>query len=294
MFVVQALARWVASGTEFGPAPILDSDTFDGVQLMLLRVIEVASVLVLIATVWVFLVRPYLAHRRLGLDGKIVIGSLLAAAIDPLINYFHYTFAWNAHAWNLGSWLGSFPLAQGPTHYGEGLAWFIPQYLYLGIGLASIEGRIILALRRRYPGVPDVRAFAVASGSIFIADCLLEQVFIRAGVYAFPRTWSALTLFAGTPYQFPIYESLFVAVYATGFTALRMSALDHPSGLSFVERGVERWRPSLQTPITLLGVIGFCAVWAALAYFLPWSWMSNNPDSLIHIPSYMTPGPPSH
>ena len=213
------------------------------------------------------------------------------AGIDPLINYFHYTFAWNARAWNLGSWLGSFPMAQGPTHYGEGLAWFVPQYLYLGIGLASIELRIVGALRNRWPGIPDVRAFAVASASIFVLDCVLEQVFIRAGVYAFPRTWSSLTLFAGSPYQFPIYESVFVAAYATGFTVLRSSARDHPSGLSFVERGVERWRPAWRTPVTLLAVIGFCAVWAALAYFLPWSWMSNNPDSLVQVPSYMLPGP---
>jgi hypothetical protein len=31
-------------------------------------------------------------------------------------------------------------------------------------------------------------------------------------------------------------------------------------------------------------------VWAAVAYFVPWSWMSVNPDSFIVPPSYMTPG----
>lgn len=291
LFVGQAWTRWVASDTQFGPAPIYGPDRFDGAALVTLRVIEVASLLIAAATIWVFLVKPLIRDRRLTLDGMIVIGSLLASGIDPLINYFHYTFAWNAHAFNLGSWLAFFPLHQGPTRYGEGIVWFVPQYLYLGIGLAAIECRIILALRRRYPGMPNVRSFAIAFAAILCLDIILEQVFIRTEVYAFPRTWEALTLFAGTPYQFPVYESVFVAVYAAGFTVLRMSAHDSADGVPFLHRGIERWTPRLQTPVKLLATIGFCAAWAALAYFIPWSWMSVNPDSIITPPSYMLPGP---
>lgn len=291
LFVGQAWTRWILSDTQFGPAPIQGPDTFDGTALVVLRVIEVASLLIAAATIWVFLVKPLIVQRRLTLDGMIVIGSLLASGIDPLINYFHYTFAWNAHALNAGSWLAFFPLHQGPTRYAEGLAWFVPQYLYLGIGLAAIECRIILALRRRYPGIANIRSFSIAFVAIFGVDIVLEQVFIRTRVYAFPRTWEAFTLFAGTPYQFPVYESLFVAIYAAGFTYLRMSAHDSSDGNPFLHRGIHRWPESLRTPVKLLAVIGFCAVWAALAYFIPWSWMSVNPDSIITPPSYMLPGP---
>ncbi len=155
LFVGQAWTRWVLSDTQFGPAPIQGPDVFDGTALVVLRVIEVVSLLIAAATIWVFLIKPLIVQRKLTLDGMIVIGSLLASGIDPLINYFHYTFAWNAHALNAGSWLAFFPLHQGPTRYAEGLAWFVPQYLYLGIGLAAIECRIILALRRRYPSIPQ-------------------------------------------------------------------------------------------------------------------------------------------
>ncbi|EHB59116.1 hypothetical protein MycrhDRAFT_1552 [Mycolicibacterium rhodesiae JS60] len=291
LFVGQAWTRWILSDAQFGAAPIHGPDTFNGNALLVLRVIEVVSLLIAGATIWVFLVKPLVAQRRLTLDGMIVIGSLLASGIDPLINYFHYTFAWNAHALNAGSWLAFFPLHQGPTRYAEGLAWFIPQYLYLGIGLAAIECRIILALRRRYPGIANIRSFSIAFVAIFGVDILIEQVFIRTRVYAFPRTWEAFTLFAGTPYQFPIYESVFVAIYAAGFTYLRMSAHDSTDGTPFLHRGIQRWPSQFRTPVKLLAVIGFCAVWAALAYFLPWSWMSVNPDSIITPPSYMLPGP---
>jgi hypothetical protein len=289
-FIGQALLRWMASDKLFRPAPINGPDTFDGAALLVLRLIEVISLLIAAGTIWVFLVKPLIATRRLTLDGMIVIGSLLASAIDPLINYFHYTFAWNVHALNMGSWLAFFPLHQGPTRYAEGLAWFIPQYLYLGIGLAAIECRIILALRGRFPGIANVRSFGIAFVAVLGIDIVIEQLFIRTRVYAFPRTWEAFTLFAGTPFQFPVYESVFVAVYAAGFTCLRMSARDDPDGVSFVERGITRWAPRWRTPITLLAVIGFCALWAAVAYFIPWSWMSVHPDSLIVPPSYMSPG----
>lgn len=290
VFIGQAWLRWMASDTLFRPAPINGPDTFDGAALLILRAIEVVSLFVAAGTIWVFLVKPLLATRRLTLDGMIVIGSLLASGIDPLINYFHYTFAWNAHALNIGSWLAFFPLHQGPTRYAEGLAWFVPQYLYLGIGLAAIECCVIRALRNRYPGIANIRSFSLAFLVVFGIDIVIEQLFIRTRVYSFPRTWEAFTLFAGTPFQFPVYESLFVGVYAAGFTFLRMSACDDPKGVSFLERGINRWSPRWRMPVTLLAVIGFCAIWAAIAYFIPWSWMSVSPDSFIVPPSYMTPG----
>lgn len=290
VFIGQAWIRWIASDSLFRPAPIAGPDSFDGTALVILRVIEVVSLLIAAGTIWVFLVKPFVVTGRLTLDGKIVIGSLLASGIDPLINYFHYTFAWNAHAVNMGSWLAFFPLHTGPVRYAEGLAWFVPQYLYLGIGLAAIECRIILWLRRRYPEIANIRSFGIAFVSVFAIDIVIEQLFIRTRVYAFPRTWEAFTLFAGTEFQFPVYESLFVGLYAAGFTYLRMSAHDDPDGISFVERGVQRWPPRLRTPMKLLALIGFCAVWAAFAYFLPWSWLSVAPDSFIEVPSYMLPG----
>lgn len=290
IFVTQAWSRWVVSENQFAPAPILGPDQFGDSALVILRVIEIVSLIIAAATIWTFLLKPLTLERRLTLDGMIVIGSLLAAGIDPLINYFHYTFAWNAHALNMGSWLAFFPLHQGPTRYAEGLAWFIPQYLYLGIGLATIQCRLIIHLRNRFPGISNVRTFTAAFTAVFMIDIVIEQIFIRTEVYAFPRTWHALTVFAGTPYQFPVYESIFVAAYATGFAALRMSARDSVDGVPLLHRGIERWSPRRRTLIQLLAVIGFSAVWAALTYFLPWSWMSVNPDSIITPPSYMLPG----
>jgi multisubunit Na+/H+ antiporter MnhB subunit len=292
LFIGQALIRWVSSSWAFHPAPILGPDHFSNGLLITLRVIEGFSVVILVLTVWGFLIKPWRREGRIQLDGMIVIGALFASAIDPVINYFHYTFAWNAHAFNEGTWLNFFPNSQGPNRYGEGFVWFVPQYLYLGIGLASIESWLIMRQRERNPNASNVRTFALATLAIFVLDIFIEQLFIRTKVYAFPRGWKLLTLWPGREYQFPINESLSVAAYSLGFTWLRMSARDSPDGLSVIERGIHRIRPRLRTGVRLLAVTGFCAVWAAVAYFIPWSWLSVSANAVNHhVPSYMLPGP---
>jgi hypothetical protein len=69
-----------------------------------------------------------------------------------------------------------------------------------------------------------------------------------------------------------------------------MSAHDSDDGLPWLHRGVHRWSRRFHTPVKLVSVIGFCAVWAALSYFIPWSWMSVSADSIITTPTFMMPG----
>ncbi|WBP95844.1 spirocyclase AveC family protein [Mycolicibacterium neoaurum] len=291
VFIGQVMIRWVTGDDgSFGPAVVLGPDEMATWRLIAMRTIEASSVVIMMAMAWICLVRPWRETGTIGLDGKLYIAATLAAPIDPLINYFHWTFAWNANAINWGSWGHLFPLSNAP-HYAEGLVWFIPQYVYLGLGFAMIECAVILTLRRYYPSISNVRAFGVAAILTFLLDITVEYLFILTEIYGYPRTLGALTLFAGSPYQFPIYESLFVTAYATGFTLVRMSAYDDPEGLSFLERGIHRIRPSARFVTSLLACIGFCAVWAALSYFLPWSWLSVNVDSdVTHLlPSYLLP-----
>ncbi|BBW99636.1 spirocyclase AveC family protein [Mycolicibacterium moriokaense] len=291
VFIGQVFIRWMTSTDgSFGPATIPGPDEFDTWRLVAMRVIEGISVAIMVAMAWICLVRPWLQNRRIGLDGMLFIAATLAAPIDPLINYFHWTFAWNSHAINWGSWGHLFPLSNAP-HYAEGFVWFVPQYVYLGLGFAMIECGVILILRQRYPAISNVKAFGIAAGLTFLVDVCVEYLFILTEIYAYPRTIGAFTLFAGSQYQFPVYESLFVTAYATGFTLLRMSAYDDPGGLSFVERGIHRVRPRARFLVRQLALVGFCAFWAAVTYFLPWSWLSVSVDSDVTglLPSYLLP-----
>src|SRR5581483_10025453 len=125
----------------------------------------------------------------------------------------------------------------------------------------------------------------------FVFDFAVENAIIRlSDAYAFTKTPSALTLFAGSQYQFPIYESVLVGLCGISFTALRLSALESPDGVSFVERGIARFRPQLRTTVRWLAVIGYAFAVFLLCYHLPYQFFGLTGHSLARLPTYMLPG----
>jgi hypothetical protein len=285
--------RWVTSGTEFDPAPVLGPDEIPTWNLVVLRIEEALSFLEMAA---LFTFAFWLPHRRfgkLGLDAKIALGCLVGSVTDGVLNMHEYLFAWNAHSVNLGSWASFVPTAS-PDHqsrYAEALIWGIPMYTYFCIGVAIYGSRLILSLRRRYPGISNARCFGILFVLACVFDVVVENLVIRLGHgYAFARTPEALTINAGSQFQFPIYEMLSVATLGVLFTGLRLSAVDSKDGLSYVERGFHRLRPGLQGPSRWLAIIGWCILTLFVVYHLPFQFFGMTGDSVADLPSYMLPG----
>jgi Spirocyclase AveC-like len=289
-FVIYGTIRWFASG-EAGPAPILGPDVYPTWQLVGLRGLEIVSMVFVVYMVAVYGVRPWRQRQGLTLEAMMLIGGLVGFFIDPLINFFRYAFAWNAHAINIGTWLSVFPghVPSGP--YAEGILWAFPQYIMMSAGAALSGYWMLTRLCARFPDLGLVRGLAVVFVAFFLGDMLIEGTFIFFGVYAYPRAYSGITLFAGTLHQFPLNESFFVAAQAVALTLFMRSARESDDGLSFVERGSERLPLRYRTTTRCLAVVGFTFVVYAFGYFFPWSWMSITPDSVVNVPSYMQPGP---
>jgi hypothetical protein len=290
---VVAIGRWMASDTQFAAAPILGPDTYPMWREVSLRVLEALSMGVLLGFVWFCIVRPWRRDGRLSLEGKFVIGGVFAAVADAFLNSSAYLFAWNAHSVNAGVWTAFLPFHQATSssRYAEGVLWGVPMYIYFCTGAALIGCQIIRALRRRFPNISNVTAFTVVWLSEFFGGMLLENTIIRiTQAYGYAQTNEALTLFAGATYQYPVYESLFTASLGVAFSYVRLTALDSPDGVSCLERGFERWRPSLQAPVRLLAVIGFSAVALIMMYHLPFNWLGVNGHSMADLPSYQMPG----
>ena len=290
---VQTWARWILSDTEFSAAPILGPDSFPTWRLVILRVTEVLSVVEMSALIWFVYLVPKIRTGRFGLDAKITTGLLIGSVTDGILNMHEYLFAWNAHSINLGSWAAFLPLAS-PDHqsrYAEALIWGIPQYTYYRITVAMVACAVIKRRRLVDPGLSNAKAYTGVFVAALVFDFVLENFFIRVDhAYAFAKTPSVLTIFDGSQYQFPLYESLFVAFLGVAFTALRLSAIDDPDGLSFVERGCHRLPVALQGPARWFAVIGFCVTMLFVLYHLPLNWLGLNGDSFADLPSYMLPG----
>jgi len=301
---LQAVIRWIFS-PDFAVAPVIGPDHYATWRMVFLRILEAASMGVVLAFLYFCVFRPLWITRltldgpetkytgHLSLDGKFVIGGICAWIADGFLNCQVYLFAWNAHSVNLGVWTRFLPFhnPSGPTQYAEGLLWGMPMYVYFCAGVALVACTVVAPLRKRYPGMSDVTLMVVIWCGEFVFDFVLENVIIRTThAYAFPKTYKPLTLWSGEVHQFPIYESVFVATLGSAYTRARMSAMEDPKGLSPVERGYERWPAVLHDAVRALAVIGFCAAATISFYHLPLNWLGIIGDSIGALPSYMLPG----
>jgi hypothetical protein len=149
---------------------------------------------------------------------------------------------------------------------------------------------VIRRLRVRYPSISNVAALGVVFLLACVFDFVVENAIIRSTqAYAFAQAPASVTLWAGSQYQFPIYEMLCVAALGTIFTGLRLSAIDAPDGVSIVERGFERFRPGLQMPVRVIAVIGFSMTMLFVVYHVVVNWLGTNGDSIARLPSYLLP-----
>jgi hypothetical protein len=207
------------------------------------------------------------------------------------LNVFTDAFAMNAHSVSFGSWGGYLPLGWGPheERFAEGLLWAPQLYMYFGLFAAMLGCWMLRVLRRSCPRASNATLFAIVFILFMPLDCVAEVVFlVLPQLYVFPGVPHDFSLFAGHIYQFPLYQSLFAAVFAIMVTWLRDSV--DASGRSAVERGVDRlpiasWR---KHAMSFCAVTGFCAA-SALGYFLPYGYASMSADTYVELPSYLAP-----
>jgi hypothetical protein len=290
---IKVVVGWVASD-HFGPAPVLPGDTMPTHSLVMLRVVEAASVVVLLASAYVLGWKPWRARRVVTVEALMVLGGVAGFVADSFLNVHDFLFMFNAHSVNLGAWSSELPFfRQGvPTGYGEALLWGLPMYVYFCCALGAMG----VALRRRLlaarPSMSETMVLALMWVGFFVFDFVVENAIIRLSeAYSFTRTPSSLTLWAGSQFQFPIYESVCVAFVALAFAAVRLSADRSADGLSFVERGVTAFPRGARLPLRALAAIGYCAVVLVLVYHLPVNWLGVGADSVADVPSYLTPSP---
>lgn len=280
--------RWVASD-EFRPAPRIGPDVMEPWRLVSLRVFEIISLAVMAGFIWGCVIQPLRRNGRIGLDGKFVIGGIVCFIIDAFLNVQQYLFAWNSYNVNRGVWVHFMPFhgADAPNRYAESLLWGPPMYIYFCAGVAIVACHEARRVRLRWPSISKFRLYVFIFIGEFLFDFVVENTVIRTThAYAFAKTYEPLTLWAGKFYQFPIYESVLVALVGCLFTWARMEAEERPSP---IEAGAERWRPALQPHIRNLAVLGFCILTLFFVYHLPLNWLGLAGTSFADMPSYMLP-----
>ncbi|GLU39223.1 hypothetical protein Pssp01_33160 [Pseudomonas sp. NBRC 100443] len=280
-FSFSVFARWLFS-SEFAPVPLSAVDAMALPSLLMLRGLEGGSLLIALAALYVYLLRPWLETGRAPITGLMLIGSLISYVLDTSINFSDYYMAWNKHSFNMGTWGAFFPGHHGPTRYAEAWLWGPPMYMYFGVALASIQ---LLVFRRTRPQLGCYAALLLAFASAFVFDLLAEVAIIRfSEAYAWPYSIGALSLWPGTQFQFPLYESLLVAIYASLYSWLSYSV--RRDGISFIERGVSELPLRLRPAARMFAATGFAALCTGV-YFGGFYTFSQFADTRVVMPSYL-------
>jgi hypothetical protein len=254
---------------------------------------EIAALLSAVYLVWRFLVRPLIRERTLKLDGMIVIAFGLMYFYDPIVNYFNYSFTYNAHFVNLGNWANYIPGWSSPNQHllPEPLLFVGPAYVSWCFGSVLLGCFILRTVRQRFPRVSTVGAFAVLFAIFVTLDLIFEQLLmVRTGLWGYPGAPRLLTMWGGRQWQFPVWAALFTASMSLTWTATRWFKDDR--GRSFVERGVEElgFSKRVRTLVSFLAVVGFLHLGTFVTYFFPFNAMALKADTWPAMPSYMRAG----
>lgn len=281
-------ARWITSDA-FGPIPT-GPDTFPLFNLIAHRAFEAISIVGCSIAFWYIVVRPWRESGAPTFAGLLVLGAFPAVYVDQMINYVHFTGAFNAYAVQWGGWGAFIPGAAQLIHPGEPLLWTVPQFV-IGPAAALLGVKYINALRKRWPGISNVIAFLALAPVLWLTSFVMEVGILfkltQAGAYV--RTIESLTLWAGELHQFPIYEPLLFSTWVLGYVYLHLTYQDR--GKTFLHSGLLRISgPKARTFVLFLAIAGFEATWAVTAYFGPWAIQSIFADSILtDLPSYLDP-----
>ena len=230
---------------------------------------------------WWFLIRPWRRERRITLDGMLFVSCGLLWFQDPLLNYFEYL----EHLQHLDVEHG----LVGPGHSGLGVvqepgAMMAEPVLmnapgYFFVLLCTMLGCWVMRLAKRFPNINTIGLIGVVIAWTFFFDFVIEACSsCRWGCSPYPGAIQALSVNAGTYYQWPLYEGLMWGGVQAGLCCLRYFTDDR--GRTFVERGLDQVRGGFvrQQLTRFLAIFAACSAFFFVFYNIPAQFFAMHQD----------------
>jgi len=283
----EVLFRWV-TGPYFKASPV-GADAIPAWELNLIRFSEVFCAALILLFLWILLVKPWIRDKRISWDGMLMLSLLSMWVLDPICNYFNFTFMYNAYWINRGSWCLYLPGWQSPRGSNLPEPFFLMGGIYLWWTTINVLvfSWTLRKLRLWMPTYSMLVHIPIGYAVICALDMILELPACFTGLFAYPGAPAWATLWAGTPHQFPLYETFFMNFNYTSIGLLRFYRDD--KGESWAEKGVSRMNlsASAKTTLRFFALVGFCNVSYFIVYFMPYNWMAMQADTFPKYPSYM-------
>lgn len=284
--IVITVGQWILS-PEFKPAPTGSDPISAGMQAWIIT-LECFFTGGALLFFWLYLIRPWIKAGHITWDGLFLLACITIWYQDPIDNYFNFTFTYNAHFHNRSSWANFIPGWQSPRgeNFAEPFLFMGSFFMWVFFGASVLGCWMLGKIRRQLPNLSGLSHIAIVFAVFAVLDFLIESLFTHTGIYAYVACYSPLTIWAGTPNQFPLYESTGVGAMLTAVTALRYYRDDH--GYSLVEKGMHQLRLP-KTGQRLLSFFCMVAAIQAIAFVLfygQYQWFALKADSFAQYPSY--------
>ncbi len=296
LFMAYVIFNWVTA-PYFGPT-VLPPDVEVPLQFKIgVRAVEVGMSLVWIYFIYTQIIKPIRQSGQPNTLGLLGVAFFFAIFWDPSMNFIQQGCVYNAYAVNLGFLSAEIPGWMSPRGNllpEPALAWSggYPGFLIWGclFGLAAMR-----FTKARLPAINNVKLAIVGVFATMVFDTVLEILLIRVtGIYAYPGSIRAVSLWGGHWYQFPIYEGILFGGWWGLCTVLLYFKDD--KGLTWVERGVEKidmcrrsnFRKGM---VRAIAVIGFCQLIELFIYVFPMAIITANADPFPEdTPAFFTVG----
>jgi hypothetical protein len=184
--------------------------------------------------------------------------------------------------WNRGSWVQDIP---GWVSFGKPGAMMAEPFLmnapgYFFVLLCTMLGCWVMRLaKKRWPNINTLGLIGVVIAWTFLFDFVIEGLFLMPmGLFTYPGAIRALSINAGTYYQWPLYEGLMWGGVQAGLCCMRYFTDDR--GRTFVERGLDRVRGGFvrQQLTRFLAIFAACSAFFFVFYNIPAQFFAMHQD----------------
>lgn len=285
---IYAMSSWVGSA-DFKPSP-MGPDALPGSVFWTLRITEVVALICAVVLLWKFMIKPWRQSGRIGWDGMFMIAGFSLWWTDPIDNYFNFTFMYNTGFFNMASWTRFIPgwMAPNQNLFPEPLFFVGGLYIWWFIAPVAAGCWGMRKLQEKRPDLSVMSRLLIMWVTFMLFDFVAEGIFQYLQIFKYVGTYAPLTIWAGTVHQYPLYNSVIMAMFFMGMTCLRYFKDD--KGNSWAERGIEQVRlPAAgKTLLRQFAIMGFLSANIMIMYYTPYLLFSMKVDSFPHYPSYLT------
>jgi len=283
-----AMGHWIAS-PDFTPSP-MGPDPLPNSVYWTLRITEVVALVCAVALLWKFMIKPWRQTGKLGWDGMFMIAGWSLWWTDPIDNYFNFTFMYNTGFYNMASWTRFIPGWEAPNQqlFPEPLFFVGGLYIWWFIAPVAVGCWGLRKLQEKHGDLSLMSRLGIMFGAFMVFDFVAEGIFQYLQIFKYVGTYAPLTIWAGTEHQYPLYNSVIMAMFFMGMTCLRYFKDD--KGNSWAERGIDQ----IQLPaagkslMRQFAIIGFLSANIMIMYYTPDLLFSMKVDSFPKYPSYLT------